>query len=130
MSLHLLVTHSYRLQTLTWILIHVSTIVWMMWLQLKFPIYLIFIATSLIIASCYSTITQRLTAHRALPVLATFFLLSYKILKCPVSYSAQYSVLCPVQCPVSYSVLCLAILFLLSSTKILQCLLHNHSSTT
>ena len=48
-----------------------------MWLQLAFPFYLIFIATLLIITSRYSTTIQRLTAHRALPVLATLFLLSY-----------------------------------------------------
>ena len=48
-----------------------------MWLQLVFPIYLIFIATLLIITSRYSNAVQRLTAHRALPVLATLFLLSY-----------------------------------------------------
>ena len=48
-----------------------------MWLQLMFPIYLIFIATVLIITSRYSTTIQRLTARRALPVLATLFLLSY-----------------------------------------------------
>jgi len=47
------------------------------WLQLAFPIYLIFIATLLIITSRYSTAIQRLTARRALPVLATLFLLSY-----------------------------------------------------
>ena len=48
-----------------------------MWLQLAFPFYLIFIATLLIITSRYSTTIQRLTARRALPVLATLFLLSY-----------------------------------------------------
>ena len=47
------------------------------WLQLAFPVYLIIIATSLIIASRYSTRIQRLTARRALAVLATLFLLSY-----------------------------------------------------
>ena len=47
------------------------------WLQLAFPAYLIFIATLIIIASRYSTRIQRLTARRALPVLATLFLLSY-----------------------------------------------------
>jgi len=47
------------------------------WLQLVFPIYLIFIATLLIITSRYSTTIQRLTSRRALPVLATLFLLSY-----------------------------------------------------
>ena len=53
-----------------------------MWLQLAFPFYLIFIATLIIITSRYSTMIQRLTARRALPVLATLFLLSYtKILR-------------------------------------------------
>ena len=53
-----------------------------MWLQLVFPFYLIFIITLIIITSCYSTTVQRLTACRALPVLATLFLLSYtKILR-------------------------------------------------
>ena len=53
-----------------------------MWLQLAFPFYLIFIATLIIITSRYSTKVQRLTARRALPVLATLFLLSYtKILR-------------------------------------------------
>ena len=47
------------------------------WLQLMFPAYLILIATSLIIGSRYSGRIQRLTARRALPVLATLFLLSY-----------------------------------------------------
>ena len=53
-----------------------------MWLQLAFPFYLIFIATLIIITSRYSITIQRLTARRALPVLATLFLLSYtKILR-------------------------------------------------
>ena len=61
-----------------------------MWLQLAFPFYLIFIATLIIITSRYSTTVQRLTARRALPVLATLFLLSYtKILRtvCTVLFS-------------------------------------------
>ena len=48
-----------------------------MWLQLAFPFYLICIATLLIIGSRYSNRIQTITAHRALPVLATLFLLSY-----------------------------------------------------
>ena len=53
-----------------------------MWLQLTFPAYLILIATTLIMASHYSIRIQRLTACRALPVLATLFLLSYtKVLR-------------------------------------------------
>ena len=63
-----------------------------MWLQLAFPFYLIFIATSLIITSRYSTTMQRLTARRALPVLATLFLLSYtKILLVVSSVLFSYS---------------------------------------
>ena len=63
-----------------------------MWLQLAFPFYLIFIATLIIITSRYSTTIQRLTAHRALPVLATLFLLSYtKILRIVCSVLFFYS---------------------------------------
>ena len=63
-----------------------------MWLQLAFPFYLIFIATLIIITSRYSTTIQRLTARRALPVLATLFLLSYtKILRIVSSVLFFYS---------------------------------------
>ena len=63
-----------------------------MWLQLTFPFYLIFIATLIIITSRYSTTIQRLTARRALPVLATLFLLSYtKILHILSSVLFSYS---------------------------------------
>ena len=63
-----------------------------MWLQLAFPFYLIFIATLIIITSHYSTTIQRLTARRALPVLATLFLLSYtKILRIVSSVLFFYS---------------------------------------
>ena len=63
-----------------------------MWLQLAFPFYLIFIATLIIITSRYSTTIQRLTARRALPVLATLFLLSYtKILRIVCSVLFFYS---------------------------------------
>jgi len=63
-----------------------------MWLQLTFPTYLILIATSLIIISRYSIRMQRLTARRALPVLATLFLLSYtKILQTVSSVLFFYS---------------------------------------
>ena len=63
-----------------------------MWLQLAFPFYLIFIATLIIITSRYSTTIQRLTARRALPVLATLFLLSYtKILHIVSSVLFFYS---------------------------------------
>ena len=63
-----------------------------MWLQLAFPFYLMFIATLLIITSRYSIAVQRLTARRALPVLATLFLLSYtKILRTTSSVLFSYS---------------------------------------
>ena len=63
-----------------------------MWLQLAFPVYLILIAASLIIASRYSTRIQRLTARRALPVLATLFLLSYtKMLRTTCNVLFLYS---------------------------------------
>ena len=48
-----------------------------MWLQLFFPMYLIFIAFSIIISSRYSSRILRWTYRRSLPVLATLFLLSY-----------------------------------------------------
>ena len=60
-----------------------------MWLQLAFPGYL---ATLLIIASRHSTTIQRITARRALPVLATLFLLSYtKVLRTVSSVLFYYS---------------------------------------
>ena len=57
------------------------------WLQLMSPLYLIIIAITLIITSRYSTRVQRLTAHRALPVLATLFVLSYTKVLRTVSYA-------------------------------------------
>ena len=63
-----------------------------MCLQLLFPLYLIVIAAILIITSRYSSKVQRLTARRALPVLATLFLLSYtKILRTVSSVLFSYS---------------------------------------
>ena len=47
------------------------------WLNLALPLYLITIAIAFIIFSRYSTTIQRFTARKALPVLATLFLLSY-----------------------------------------------------
>ena len=52
------------------------------WLQFSFTTYLIMIITSIIIASHYSIIIQRLTLHKTVSVLATILLLSYtKILQ-------------------------------------------------
>ena len=47
------------------------------WFQLFFPVYLLVIAISVIIASRYSSKILRLTYSRSLPVLATLFLLFY-----------------------------------------------------
>ena len=47
------------------------------WLVLAFPTYLIVIALFLIVMSHYSRTVQRVTAKKAVPVLATLFLLSY-----------------------------------------------------
>ena len=63
-----------------------------MCLHLSFLFYLIFIAVILIIGSRYSIRLQRLTARRALAVLATLFLLSYtKILRTVSSALFSYS---------------------------------------
>ena len=47
------------------------------WLSLAHPLYLIIIAIALTILSRYSAKVRRFTAKKALPVLATLFLLSY-----------------------------------------------------
>ena len=63
-----------------------------MWLQFCFSIYLIMIITSIIIASRYSIVVQRLTLHKILPVLATILLLSYtKILQTASNVLFLYS---------------------------------------
>ena len=62
------------------------------WLQLFFPIYIIFIAFSIIIASRYSSRILRLTYSRSLPVLATLFLLSYtSVLRTVLTVLFSYS---------------------------------------
>ena len=48
-----------------------------LWLYFSIPLFLISIATLLIILSRYSVMVQRLTSKKALPVLATLFLFSY-----------------------------------------------------
>ena len=57
------------------------------WLQLAFPLYLIFIALALIVGSRHSKMVQRLTARRGLAVLATLFLLSYTKVLLTVCYA-------------------------------------------
>ena len=62
------------------------------WLQFSFPIYLIMIIASIIIASRYSIVLQRLTLHKTVPVLATILLLSYtKILQTTTNVLFMYS---------------------------------------
>ena len=62
------------------------------WLQLLFPIYLLVIASLIIITSRYSVRIQRITARKVLSVLATLFLLSYtKILRTIGSVLFWYS---------------------------------------
>ena len=63
-----------------------------MWLQFFFPIYLIIIAITIIVASRYSLRLLRLTFSRSLPVLATLFLLSYTgILRTTLTVLFSYS---------------------------------------
>ena len=62
------------------------------WLQLVFPIFLIFMAFAIIIASRYSSRILRLTYSRSLPVLATLFLLSYtSVLRTVLTVLFSYS---------------------------------------
>ena len=63
-----------------------------MWLQLVFPFFLYCISLSIIIASRYVSVIQRITAQRALAVLATLFLLSFtKILRTTCNVLFSYS---------------------------------------
>ena len=65
-----------------------------MWLQLFFPLYLILIASFIIVASRYSYRIQQLTYTRSLPVLATLFLLSYTgILRAVSTVLFSYSII-------------------------------------
>ena len=47
------------------------------WLQFVFPLYLLFIVAMLTSASRYSSLVERLTRRRVIPVIATIFLLTY-----------------------------------------------------
>ena len=66
------------------------------WLQFAFPLYLLFIVAILALASRYSSLVERLTRRRAIPVIATIFLFSYNKLllvtaKVLYSYTTVYS---------------------------------------
>jgi len=67
------------------------------WLQFVFPLYLLCIVGVLVITSRYSSRVEKLTRKRAIPVIATIFLLSYtKILlviaKVLVSYTTVHEI--------------------------------------
>ena len=61
------------------------------WIQLTYPIYLIAIATLFIIGSRYSGKLYRLTHNRALPVLATLFMLTYNSILQTIANTPLYS---------------------------------------
>ena len=62
------------------------------WLHLFFPVFLIIIAFSIIIASHHSSRILRLTYSRSLPVLATLFLLSHtSVLRTVLTVLFSYS---------------------------------------
>ena len=66
------------------------------WLQFAFPLYLLFIVIMLALASRYSSLVERLTRKRVIPVIATIFLFSYNKLllvttKALYSYTTVYS---------------------------------------
>ena len=70
---------------------------WKTWLQFLFPFYIWVIAGVIIVACCYSSRLTNLIGSRAVPLLATLFLLSYmKLLRTvidaiSVAVIAQYS---------------------------------------
>ena len=66
------------------------------WLQLAFPSYLLFIVVMLALGSRYSSLVEKLTRRRVIPVMATIFLFSYNKLllvtiKVLFSYTNVYS---------------------------------------
>ena len=61
------------------------------WIQLTYPIYLILIAATFIVGSRYSTKLYRLTYNRALPVLATLFMLTCNTILQAISSAPLYT---------------------------------------
>ena len=61
------------------------------WIQLAYPIYLIIITITFILGSRYSTKLYRLTFNRALPVLATLFMLTYTSILQAISSAPLYT---------------------------------------
>ena len=69
------------------------TAFWKTWLQFIFPLYIFSIAGLIILAARYSSRLTKLLGNRAVPLLATLFLLSYmKLLRTAVS-SLEFSIL-------------------------------------
>ena len=63
-----------------------------MWLQFSFPIYIWFLAFSIIIASRHVNFVSKLCGRNIVPVLATLFLLSYTKLQRTISASLSFTV--------------------------------------
>ena len=62
-----------------------------MWIQLTYPVYLILITFIIIVGSRYSSKLYRLTYNRALPVLATLFMLTYASILQAISSTPLYT---------------------------------------
>ena len=62
-----------------------------MWLQFSFPIYIWFLAFSIIIASRHVDFVSKLCGRNIVPVLATLFLLSYTKLQRTISASLSFT---------------------------------------
>ena len=69
------------------------TACWKTWLQFLFPLYIWLIAGVIIIACHYSSRLTNLIGDRAVPLLATLFLLSYTKLLCNVVTILEFGVL-------------------------------------
>jgi len=61
------------------------------WIQLAYPIYLILLASAIIVGSRYSNKLYRLTFSRALPVLATLFTLTYTSILQAIAIAPLYT---------------------------------------
>ena len=62
-----------------------------MCIQFSYPIYLILIAATFILGSRYSSKLYQLTFNRALPVLATLFMLTYTSILHAISSTSLYT---------------------------------------
>jgi predicted outer membrane repeat protein len=69
------------------------TAFWKTWLQFLFPLYIWFIAGVIIITCRYSSCLTNLIGDRAVPLLATLFLLSYTKLLCTIISILEFGIL-------------------------------------